>query len=689
MEKTSNIVDILIVDDRIDGLIALEAVLNMPDINLVKAQSGQEALDLLGHYDFGLILLDVQMPEMDGFQTAQRIRQNEKYKLTPIIFVTAINKDDRYIYRGYESGAVDYIFKPFEPQILRAKASVFLELFRKSRQLQQQAERIRESERRERYFRLAELENESLKRYRNLADAIPHMVWRARSDGNLDYVNKGWTDYTGLTLEQSSGDKWQTAMEAEDLRLFLKTWLDSMSEGKPFDVEMKVRNQQGEWHWFWVKVVAELTPGGQVGSWLGTCTDINDRKIAELKLIEAEKQAKAASHSKTSFLANMSHEIRTPMNAILGFTELMLDPNQTPEERVNCIHTVQRNASQLLKIIDEILDISKVESGHMQMEKVAVDVPILLDDLKNLLQLQAMDKGLELRFGLDTEIPRTIISDPTRLRQILLNLIGNAIKFTQRGFVEVNVAWHAKEHPGEKDRMEFRINDTGVGISREHAENLFQPFVQGDSSTTRKFGGTGLGLALSRQLARAMDGDISLVSSEQGRGSNFLVIVEAPALPDTAFVNNLATATNRKSKKFPKRGDGRLKSMRILLVEDVVDNQALMVHFLNLAGAQVEVADNGHEGVEKALAGNFDAILMDIQMPLMDGYEATRQLRAQGNKTPIIALTAHALNEEKDKSIEAGCDDHLSKPVEFNTLIEHLIKLVPKRDKEEGERSVE
>ncbi|WP_374077403.1 response regulator [Bdellovibrio bacteriovorus] len=688
MEKTTNSVDILIVDDRIDGLIALEAVLNMPDINLVKAQSGQEALDLLGHYDFGLILLDVQMPEMDGFETAQRIRQNEKYRLTPIIFVTAINKDDRYIYRGYESGAVDYIFKPFEPHILRAKVSVFLELFKKSRQLQEQAEKIRESERRERYLRLAELENESLKRYRNLADAIPHMVWRSRSDGNLDYVNKGWTDYTGLTLEQSSGSKWQTAIDPEDLKCFLKAWMDSMSEGKPFDAELRVRNKYNEPHWFWVKAVAELNQIGQVTSWLATCTDINDRKIAELKLIEAEKEAKAASLSKTSFLANMSHEIRTPMNAILGFTELMLDPNQTTEERVNCIHTVQRNASQLLKIIDEILDISKVESGHMQIEKVEVNVPTLLDDLKNLLQLPAMDKGLELRFGLDTEIPRTVLSDPTRLRQILLNLIGNAIKFTQQGSVEINVAWHAKDQSSGKDRMEFRIVDTGVGISAEHAERLFQPFVQGDSSTTRKFGGTGLGLALSRQLARAMGGEVSLVSSEQGRGSHFLVVVEAPALADTSFVSNLNIAVKRKTKNFPKRGDGRLKSMRILLVEDVVDNQALMVHFLNLAGAKVEVADNGHDGVAKALEGNFDAVLMDIQMPLMDGYEATRQLRAQGYKTPIIALTAHALNEERDKSIEAGCDDHLSKPVEFNTLIEHLVKLAPNRTKE-GESSVE
>ena len=211
-------VDVLIVDDRIDGLITLEAVLNMPGLNLVKAQSGKEALDLLNLYEFAVILLDVQMPEMDGFEAAQHIRKNEKYKHTPIIFVTAINKDDQYIYRGYEVGAVDYLFKPFEPQILRAKVNTFIELFLKSKKLQEQAELIRESERRERYLRLAELEVENLRRYRNLADAIPHIVWRARGDGTLDYANKGWTDYTGLTLEQTVGSSWQSAIHLEDLR---------------------------------------------------------------------------------------------------------------------------------------------------------------------------------------------------------------------------------------------------------------------------------------------------------------------------------------------------------------------------------------------------------------------------------------------------------------------------------------
>jgi PAS domain S-box-containing protein len=669
-------VDVLIVDDRIDGLIALEAVLNIPEINLVKAQSGREALELLDLYEFGLILLDVQMPELDGFQTAELIRRNEKYQLTPVIFVTAINKDDRYLYRGYEAGAVDYIFKPFEPQILRAKVSVFVELFTKTKRLQEQAEIIRESERRERYLRLTELEVESLRRYRNLADAIPHIIWRSKGDGTLDYFNKGWIDYTGFSLEKSFGSGWQGAIHPDDLNNFLKIWMDAMAEGKPFEGECRILKADGEVRWFWVKAVAETNQSGQVVAWLGTCTDIHDRKMTEMKLIQAEQEAKAASLSKTAFLANMSHEIRTPMNAILGFAELMLEPNQSGTDRTKWVHTIQRNGRQLLKIIDEILDISKVEAGRLQLEKVEVNVGSLLEDVRSLLKLQTQDRGLEFEFNLDTPIPRGIISDPTRIRQILLNLVGNSIKFTKSGFVHVSAEW-TPDSEGPNGKMSFRIKDSGVGINPDHVHRLFQPFVQEDSATTRNYGGTGLGLALSRQLARAMGGDVTLESSEPGKGSCFLVQIRAPATENTSFISNLDFTMHIRQARTPLSGDKRLEGVNVLLVEDVKDNQNLMTHFLGMAGAHVEVANNGKEGVAKAMAGHYDAILMDIQMPVLDGYEATRQLRAKGYKSPIIALTAHALKEEREKSFEVGCDDHLTKPIDFNVLIEHLAGVLP------------
>lgn len=665
-------VDVLIVDDRLDGLLALQAVLSIPGINLVQAQSGPEALGLLENREFAMILLDVQMPGMDGFETARNIRLHPKHRLTPIIFVTAINKDDQYIYRGYEAGAVDYIFKPFEPGIVRAKVSVFVELFLKSKQLEEQAELIRESETRERYLRLAELEVENLRRYRSLADAIPHIIWRAKSDGTLDYFNKGWTDYTGLTIEQSLGSGWQGAVVEADLREFLKTWMNAMSDGRSFETEIRLINKDGEERWFWIRAVSETNLTGQVVAWIGTCTDIHDRKNIEIKLIEAEKQANAASVSKTNFLANMSHEIRTPMNAILGFTELMLDEDQTVEERSKWIHTVQRNGDQLLKLIDEILDISKVESGRLEIEKVEVDVEGVLEDIRSLLRLQALDKGLDFRIDLDSSIPKMILSDQTRLRQILLNLIGNAIKFTSQGHVHVDVEWKARDSMDLHSKMKFYISDSGVGINPAHTSHLFQPFMQEDSATTRNFGGTGLGLALSRQLARAMGGDVTLVDSVPGQGSTFLVEVNADPIEGTYFIEALNFHAPANEREMSATGVKKLEGMKILLVEDVQDNKALISHFLGAVGAQVDFADNGREGVEAALDKEYDAVLMDIQMPIMDGYEATRRLRAQGYERPVIALTAHALKEEMVKSMDAGCTYHLAKPVNFNQLIELL-----------------
>jgi PAS domain S-box-containing protein len=493
----------------------------------------------------------------------------------------------------------------------------------------------------------------------------------------LDYFNKGWSDYTGLSGDQSFGSGWQNAIQADDLKSFLKTWITAMTEEKSFETECRIISADGQVRWFWIKAVSEISQKGQVLAWIGTCTDIHDRKMMELKLIQTEKEASAANLSKTSFLANMSHEIRTPMNAILGFTELMLDPDQTSEERISCIHTVQRNASQLLKIIDEILDISKVESGHLQIEKVDVDLGNVLEDIRSLLRLSALDKALDFKIHLDTPIPRVIKTDPTRLRQILLNLIGNSIKFTSRGYVHVDVEWIKKASKADVNKLHIRISDSGVGIKASHADRLFQPFVQEDSATTRNFGGTGLGLALSRELARAMGGDVILEQSAPGEGSVFVLEIAAEPVTNT-FISSLEVETSTKSTR--RKGDKRLLGMNVLLVEDVQDNQALIGHFLHMAGATVDVANNGKEGVTKALGGHHHAVLMDIQMPVLDGYEATRQLRAAGYQTPIIALTAHALKEEREKSIEAGCVDHLSKPVDYNGLVEHLARFLPGHD---------
>lgn len=662
-------VDILIVDDRLDGLIALEAVLNLPNINLVRAQSGAEALGLLNQYDFGVILLDVQMPEMDGFETARRIRQNEQYRYTPIIFVTAINKDDMHIYRGYEVGAVDYIFKPFEPQILRSKVNFFVDFYFKKRQLQDQNEMIRQTERQARFLQLAQFEMETLKRYRNLADAVPIMIWKSKVDGTLDYFNKLWTDYTGLTQEQSVGSGWQDAIHPQDLRIFLKAWIDSMNKGTPFEIEIRVRRHDGELRWHTVRAVPEFDILDKVISWIGTSMDIHDRKIAEDEIFDAKQAAVAASVAKTQFLANMSHEIRTPLGAMLGFAELMLNSDMSAEERNQNLNTIIRSGQQLLKIIDEILDISKVEAGRLDIENIEVNLESLMRDLHTLMLVKAQAKGVGLEFNFKTKIPQKVITDPTRLRQILLNLISNAIKFTEKGKVVLEASW-------KSNKLSFRVKDTGVGIDRQLAEKLFQPFVQVDSSTTRRFGGTGLGLALSRKLAEALGGNVSLESSSSGHGSCFLIEVSGVPVESAPDFETLEKETIEVRQDFPAVNDSNaLQGIKVLLVEDAPINQILISRFLTGAGAQVELANNGVEGVEKALNGKYGIVLMDIQMPEMDGYEATTTLRGKGYDGPIIALTAHALKEDRDRCLAAGCSDHLTKPIDRRLLISQISNL--------------
>jgi len=662
-------VDILIVDDRLDGLIALEAVLNLPNVNLVRAQSGKEALRLLSQYDFGMILLDVQMPEMDGFETARHIRQVEQYRHTPIIFVTAINKDDMHIYRGYEVGAVDYIFKPFEPQILRSKVNFFTDLYLKKRQLQEQTEMIRQTERQSRILQLAQFEMETLKRYRNLADAVPVMIWKSKVDGTLDYFNKLWTDYTGLSQEQSIGAGWQDAVHPKDLRIFLKAWIGAMNTGSPFEIEIRIRRNDGQMRWHTLRAVPEFDILDKVTSWIGTSMDIHDRKVAEDEIFDAKQAAVAASVAKTQFLANMSHEIRTPLGAMLGFAELLLNADLSAEERVQNLNTIMRSGHQLLKIIDEILDISKVEAGRLDIENIEVNLATLLRDLQTLMLVKAQAKGIGLEFVVKSKIPEKVVTDPTRLRQILLNMISNAIKFTEKGKVIIEVMW-------ENQRLRFRVKDTGVGIDMQLAEKLFQPFMQIDSSTTRRFGGTGLGLALSRKLAEALGGNVTLEGSSAGQGSCFLIEINGKAVEPIVYFESLAKDSIEQKMDFPAANDSSaLQGLKVLLVEDAPINQILISRFLTGAGASVDLAANGVEGVRKALAGDYEVVLMDIQMPEMDGYEATSTLRSQGYSRPIIALTAHALKEDRDRCLAAGCSDHLTKPIDRRLLISQIAHL--------------
>lgn len=375
---------------------------------------------------------------------------------------------------------------------------------------------------------------------------------------------------------------------------------------------------------------------------------------------EARQAAENANRTKSEFLANMSHEIRTPLAAMMGFTDLIALPETPNSDRQSYLAVVRRNSKQLLRIIDDILDLSKVESGKMTFENIHFSLPELLDEAASLLRLRAEANGTRLQVHTPQNLPTWIRSDPTRLRQILLNVVGNAIKFTQEGCIDVYVGWEAS------GRLTFEVHDTGCGISPDQSQVLFRAFAQADSSTTRNFGGTGLGLVLTRRLCEAMGGEFFLQHSEVGKGSVFVARVQVEA-------------TDEKPQPFATHSrDGNtrpLDGMRILLVEDSPDNRELIRIGLTRAGAAVEVACDGVEGVEKASAEPFQIILLDIQMPRMDGMQAVHLLRRRGLEIPIIALTAHAMKEEEERCLAAGFSHFLAKPVPHETLVNLLESL--------------
>ena len=385
-------------------------------------------------------------------------------------------------------------------------------------------------------------------------------------------------------------------------------------------------------------------------------------------LREAIEVAESATRAKSEFLANMSHEIRTPMTAILGFAENLLDPSGTDDDRRHAVYTIRRNGEYLLNIINDILDLSRIESGRMTVEQIPCSPCEITAGVMTVLQSRADEKRLLFHLEYETAVPEVIRSDPTRLRQILLNLTGNAIKFTQSGRVRLTVRFV----PGDTPQLQFDVSDTGIGMTPSQAESLFKPFVQADGSMVRRFGGTGLGLAISKQLARLLGGDVCIHSTHPGEGTTFRITVATGPIDNVSMIDG-QTAVHQAPER-DSLADQRQLICRILVAEDGPDNQRLLLHILKRAGAEVAVADNGRAAFDMALSAwrtgkPFDAILMDMQMPELDGYEATRQLRKAGFAGPIIALTAHAMAADREKCLNAGCDDYTTKPIDRKRLL--------------------
>jgi two-component system, sensor histidine kinase len=396
---------------------------------------------------------------------------------------------------------------------------------------------------------------------------------------------------------------------------------------------------------------------------LGQLSHSINGMIESLRQQTNERQsAEHASQAKNLFLANMSHEIRTPLNAILGFSELLQDPSISAEEKVRFAAIIKRTGASLTTIINDILDVAKVEAEQVEIELTQFSLHQLLSDLQTMLRLRCEEKNIQLSFRQRGFISEYILSDQIRLRQILANVIGNSIKFTNRG--SVDVIYEVRESD-----LCFTVKDTGSGITKEQAQLLFRPFSQGDNSVRKKYGGTGLGLVISQKLSRLLGGDVQLQKSEPNKGSTFFVSVQYRPVQKA---KNLFPAPANPTL----RDESILKNKRILVVEDSLDNQMIAQLFLSKSGALPDFANNGEEGIEKATKNPYDVILMDIQMPVMDGYTATIELRKAGLTIPIIALTGYAMKEDQEKCLKAGCNEFLSKPYDRAKLINCLLNYI-------------
>ena len=501
----------------------------------------------------------------------------------------------------------------------------------------------------------AELER-SQERLHRAMEGSGLALWDLDVPGETIYLSEHWSVMLGGEKQETrcTAQELLELVPAEDLPS-IQAGLEPVLRGSSprYVVQHRVRRRDGTLLWLHSEGrVAERDASGAPLRMVGTNRDITQGRQAEQDLREARDAADAANKAKSLFLATMSHEIRTPLNGIIGMTKLLLDEELNPEVRRHA-NLIDRSAHSLLALVNDILDVSKIEAGQMEIERVPFDLHELVEDITNLYRLRATEKSLLFRVRIDPTVPQLVEADPTRIRQVLVNLLGNALKFTNSGWIGLDVRGR---DDGPAYLLELAVADTGIGIPVEVQPQLFTRFMQADSSTSRKFGGSGLGLSIVRQLVDLMGGSVD-VKSVPGRGSRFTVAVPvlvADDAPAVSVFQDLPPAT---------------QGARVLIAEDNTTNQVVAFGMLRKLGYDdVTIAGDGVEACQLALSEHFDVILMDCQMPEMDGYEATRRLRAAGCTSAIVAMTANAIKGDRERCVEAGMNDYLTKPVDLKVL---------------------
>ncbi|MDB5339434.1 MAG: Histidine kinase [Planctomycetaceae bacterium] len=545
-------------------------------------------------------------------------------------------------------------------------------------------------------------QRELYSRYESLIARSPAGIFETDAKGRCVFVNEKWCELSGLTRQQALGSGWKQAIHPEDRERELEAWQKNTRAGEELQINCRWMTPKGTITWVHGSVVPLRSTTGEITGFLGTISDISALKQAEAVIREARNQAETANRTKSEFLANMSHEMRTPLNGIIGMTELALDTAVDGEQR-DCLQTVKESAESLLTIINELLDFAKVEAGKIILDRVDFSLGDWLRDSLKPLMFRSRQKGLDFRCLIDANIPKLLVGDPEWLRHILVNLVSNAVKFTDKGFVRCSVKlqsinkvevpiWELDSVAGapagvvvprtsvDRATLHFTVQDTGIGVPTDKHQAIFIPFEQADKSITRRYGGTGLGLAIARQLTELMHGNI-WVESVISEGSTFHFTVQLGiADPAVKRVSQAELDKAQAQQSLPSAPVMPTRPLRVLVAEDNPVNQQLIVKFLKKQGHETAVAGDGNEAVE-ALEKDptFDVILMDMQMPRMSGLEATAIIRRQEETTdrhiPIIALTASVLKGDRERCLASGMDDYLTKPVNRNELFAALGRL--------------
>jgi PAS domain S-box-containing protein len=650
IDTTDEVVaNILLVDDHPPNLLALEAILRPLGHRLIKIGSGREALKCLAAQQIAVILLDVRMPGLDGFRTADLIRKERPEEPVPIIFLTAADADPADILRGYERGAVDFLMKPFEPEILRSKVAVFVELYKKEQTVRRQAAKLRLKER-------EALEHRNAARFHQLLDALPICVVVTDCERRPYYWNQSALSYLGVPVEKSNAAALLGSIHPEDFEHLAAEWTTAEHDKRPFELKSRIRRHDGSYRWHLGRGVPQFDDDSILTGWIVTATDIEDQS-------QALANAETANRFKDEFLAVVSHELRNPLNAITGWVHLLRSGLDETKIR-RAVEIIERNVNLQVALIDEILDLSRIVRNKVRLVRRPIDLISTLRSSLTALRPLAEEKGLQIDLK-TAEEGLFVNGDPERLQQIISNLLSNAIKFTPRhGRVTIALT-------RDEDLVILTITDTGIGISREFLPHVFDPFRQAENTTTRQHGGLGLGLAISKRLIELHGGEVRAESSGLNQGASFIVTL--PLLPPDFKTRPERTGTAH----FEATS---LTGLKILIVDDDPDSREILTEILSERGAVVAVASSASDAMAEIAEAPPDVLVSDIAMPGEDGLSLVRRLSQHAairdHRIVTIALTGLSAPQHQRLALEAGFEACLYKPLEPARLIEYIVNAV-------------